>query len=58
MRRFELQVDPDMTMDPVQRAKCADSAMRTYMGQLAKRRAAKARAEQESQQQTREKKVS
>lgn len=38
MRRFELQVDPEGTLDPAVRAKRADSAMKTYMGQLAKRR--------------------
>lgn len=38
MDRFEDQVDPNRELDPQVRAAMADSAMRAYMGSLAKRR--------------------
>lgn len=38
MQRFDRQVDPDGTLPPDVRAKRAESAMKTYMGQLAKKR--------------------
>jgi hypothetical protein len=35
MARFEKQVDPDGTLDPVERARRADQAMRAHMARLA-----------------------
>lgn len=42
MRRFEAEVDPDGVLSPEVRARKADSAMRAYMGRLAKSRQRKA----------------
>lgn len=35
MARFEKQVDPDGTLDPAERARRADQAMRAHMARLA-----------------------
>jgi hypothetical protein len=35
MDRFEKQVDPDGTLDPAERARRADQAMRAHMARLA-----------------------
>ena len=39
MRKFELQVDPDQTLDPEERATRAEYALRAYMADLALKRA-------------------
>lgn len=44
--RFEREVDPEGVMDPAERAKAADSAMRAHRRAMAKRRWDKYRAEQ------------
>ena len=44
--RFEKQVDPDGVMDPAERAKAAESAMRADRRAMAKKRWDKVRAEQ------------
>lgn len=44
--RFEREVDPDGRMDPIDRAKAADSAMRAHRRAMAKKRWDAYRAEQ------------
>jgi hypothetical protein len=44
LRRFELQVDPDGTLDPAERAKRAENARRAFYADLALKSAAARRA--------------
>jgi hypothetical protein len=44
MAKFERQVDPDGVMDPADRAKAAESAMKAHMSQLRLIRMAKSTA--------------
>jgi len=51
LRRFELQVDPDGTLDPAERAKRAENARRAFYADLALKSAAARRARKEAEPQ-------